>query len=141
MLLPQKRPRKGSFLCKLFVMDSLSMSPLLFSERFTPRNIFLRAMRLKECIWAKKGVSMGKQFSTLLSAALVAALCSSASAYTLSGTVTDKDGKAIQGADVKLIKKNKSRLHNMSQCITGRNRRSVSHRLVAPVVSASLTES
>ncbi len=51
---------------------------------------------------------MGKQFSTLLSAALVAALCGTASAYTLSGTVTDKDGKAIQGADVKLIKKNKS---------------------------------
>ncbi len=65
-------------------------------------------MRLKECIWAKKGVSMGKQFSTLLSAALVAALCGTASAYTLSGTVTDKDGKAIQGADIKLIKKNKS---------------------------------
>ena len=37
-------------------------------------------MRLKECIWAKKGVSMGKQFSTLLSAALVAALCGTASA-------------------------------------------------------------
>lgn len=51
---------------------------------------------------------MGKQFSTLLSAALVTALCGTASAYTLSGTVTDKDGKAIQGADVKLIKKNKS---------------------------------
>ena len=33
------------------------MRPLLFPEQFTPRNIFLRAMRLKECIWAKKGVS------------------------------------------------------------------------------------
>jgi poly(3-hydroxybutyrate) depolymerase len=51
---------------------------------------------------------MGKQFSTLLTTALVAALCGTASAYTLNGTVTDKDGKAIQGADVKLIKKNKA---------------------------------
>ena len=51
---------------------------------------------------------MGKHFSTLLSTAIFAALCGTASAYTLSGTVTDKDGKAIQGADVKLIKKNKS---------------------------------
>lgn len=51
---------------------------------------------------------MGKQFSTLLSAALVAALCSSVSAYTLSGTVTDNGGKAIQGADVKLLKRNKA---------------------------------
>ena len=51
---------------------------------------------------------MGKQFSTLLSTALVAALCGTASAYTLNGTVTGKDGKAIQGADVKLLKRNKS---------------------------------
>ena len=51
---------------------------------------------------------MGKQFSTLLSAALVAALCGSASAYTLNGTVLTKDNKAIQGADVKLLKRNKA---------------------------------
>ena len=51
---------------------------------------------------------MGKKFSALLSTALVAALCGTASAYTLNGTVTGKDGKAIQGANVKLIKRNKS---------------------------------
>ncbi len=51
---------------------------------------------------------MGKNLSALLSTALVAALCGTASAYTLNGTVTGKDGKAIQGADVKLIKRNKS---------------------------------
>ena len=51
---------------------------------------------------------MGKHLSTLFSAALVAALCGTASAYTLSGTVTDNDGKAIKGADVKLIKRNKA---------------------------------
>ena len=51
---------------------------------------------------------MGKHFSTLLSTALVAALCGTASAYTLNGTVTGKDNKAIQGADVKLLKRNKA---------------------------------
>ena len=51
---------------------------------------------------------MGKHLSTLFSTALVAALCGTASAYTLTGTVTGKDGKAIQGADVKLIKRNKA---------------------------------
>ena len=51
---------------------------------------------------------MGKKFSALLSTALVAALCGTASAYTLNGTVTGKDGKAIQGAKVKLLKRNKA---------------------------------
>ena len=50
---------------------------------------------------------MGKQISTLLSTALVAVLCGTASAYTLKGTVTDNSGKvAIQGAEVKLLNRN-----------------------------------
>ncbi|MBR5412131.1 MAG: T9SS type A sorting domain-containing protein [Fibrobacter sp.] len=51
---------------------------------------------------------MGKSFSTLLSAAFLATLCGTASAYTLNGTVLTKDGKAIQDADVKLLKRNKA---------------------------------
>ena len=51
---------------------------------------------------------MGKSFSTLLSAAFLATLCGTASAYTLKGTVLTKDGKAIQDADVKLLKRNKA---------------------------------
>ena len=44
----------------------------------------------------------------LFTAACLLAFCGYASAYTLNGTVTTKDGKAIQGADVKLVKKNKA---------------------------------
>lgn len=44
----------------------------------------------------------------LFTAACFFAFCGMASAYTLTGTVTTKDGKAIQGADVKLLKKNKA---------------------------------
>ena len=51
---------------------------------------------------------MGKSFSTLLSAACIAALCGTASAYTLNGTVLTKDGNAIKDADVKLLKRNKA---------------------------------
>lgn len=51
---------------------------------------------------------MGKSFSSLFSAAVIAAMCGTASAYTLNGTVTTNDGKAIQGADVKLLKRNKA---------------------------------
>ena len=51
---------------------------------------------------------MGKSFSTLLSAACIAALCGTASAYTLNGTVLTKDGTAIKDADVKLLKRNKA---------------------------------
>ena len=60
---------------------------------------------------------MGKQFSTLLSTALVAALCGTASAYTLNGTVTGKDGKAIQGADVKLLtfRRPERRFHDIAE--------------------------
>ena len=55
-----------------------------------------------------KGVSMGKSFSSLFSAAVIAAMCGTASAFTLSGTVTDNGGKAIKDADVKLLKRNKA---------------------------------
>ena len=52
---------------------------------------------------------MGKKFSALLSAAFLATMCGTASAYTLKGTVTaSSDGKAIQDADVKLLKRNKA---------------------------------
>ena len=52
---------------------------------------------------------MGKSFSALLSAAFLATMCGTASAYTLKGTVTaSSDGKAIQDADVKLLKRNKA---------------------------------
>ena len=44
----------------------------------------------------------------LFTAACLLAFCGYASAYTLNGSVTTKDGKAIQGADVKLVKKNKA---------------------------------
>ena len=44
----------------------------------------------------------------LFTAACLLAFCGMASAYTLNGTVTTKDGKAIQGADVKLLKSNKA---------------------------------
>jgi poly(3-hydroxybutyrate) depolymerase len=50
---------------------------------------------------------MGKSFSKLLSAAMITALCGTASA-NLTGTVTSTDGKAIEGADVTLLKRNKS---------------------------------
>ena len=51
---------------------------------------------------------MCKKISTLLSIAAIAALCGTASAYTLTGTVSDSDGKAIQGAEAKLLGKGKS---------------------------------
>lgn len=51
---------------------------------------------------------MCKKISTLLSTAAIAALCGTASAYTLTGTVSDSDGKAIQGAEAKLLGKGKS---------------------------------
>ena len=43
-----------------------------------------------------------------VSAALIAALGTTASAYTVSGTVKDDAGQAIANADVTLIKENKS---------------------------------
>lgn len=51
---------------------------------------------------------MGTRISSLLSAATLAALCGTASAYTLNGTVTGKDGQAVQGAEAKLLIKDKS---------------------------------
>lgn len=51
---------------------------------------------------------MGKQFSTLLSTALIAALCGTASAYTLKGTVSDDHGQAIKDVDVSLLKEGKT---------------------------------
>ena len=51
---------------------------------------------------------MCKNFSALFSTALVAALCGTASAYTLSGTVTDTDNNAISDAKASLIAKGKS---------------------------------
>jgi len=44
----------------------------------------------------------------LITAACLLAFCGMSSAYTLNGTVTTKDGNAIQGADVKLLKRNKA---------------------------------
>ena len=43
-----------------------------------------------------------------VSAALIAALGTTASAYTVSGTVKDNTGKAVANADVSLVKENKS---------------------------------
>ena len=51
---------------------------------------------------------MGTRISSLLSAATLAALCGTASAYTLNGTVTGKDGQAVQGAEAELLIKGKS---------------------------------
>ena len=45
---------------------------------------------------------------SLVSAALIAALGTTASAYTVSGTVKDNTGKAVANADVSLVKENKS---------------------------------
>lgn len=49
---------------------------------------------------------MSRKFSALLAAAALSAFFGTASAYTLQGTVSDKDGKAISGADVSLLNKN-----------------------------------
>lgn len=49
---------------------------------------------------------MGKPFSTLFTTAMIAAMCGTASAFTLSGTVYDDTDNPIQGADVKLMKRN-----------------------------------
>ena len=51
---------------------------------------------------------MGTRISSLLSAATLAALFGTASAYTLNGTVTGKDGQAVQGAEAELLIKGKS---------------------------------
>ena len=51
---------------------------------------------------------MGKHLSTLCSAAFIAALCGTASAYTLTGTVSDSDGKAVKDAKVSLTNLNQS---------------------------------
>ncbi len=57
---------------------------------------------------------MGKHLSTLYSAALVAALCGTASAYTLTGTVSDTDGNAVNGAKVSLTGLNQSTTTDIS---------------------------
>ena len=49
---------------------------------------------------------MGKPFSTLFTTAMIAAMCGTASAFTLSGTVYDDTDNPIQGAEVKLMKRN-----------------------------------
>lgn len=51
---------------------------------------------------------MGKKFSALFSTAIVAALCGTASAYTLKGTVTDDHGQAIKDVNVSLLKEGKT---------------------------------
>lgn len=51
---------------------------------------------------------MGKSFSSLFSAAVIAAMCGTASAYTLNGTVSDDHGQAIKDVDVSLLKEGKT---------------------------------
>jgi poly(3-hydroxybutyrate) depolymerase len=51
---------------------------------------------------------MGNHISKLCTAAFVAALCGTASAYTLSGTVSDNDGNAVKDAKVTLKNLNQS---------------------------------
>ena len=45
---------------------------------------------------------------SFLSAACIAAICSTSFAYTVSGTVSDGEGKAIKGASVSLLKEGKT---------------------------------
>ena len=45
---------------------------------------------------------------SLISAACIAALCSTSFAYTVSGTVSDSDGKALKDVDVSLLKEGKT---------------------------------
>ena len=45
---------------------------------------------------------------SFISAACIAALCTTSFAYTISGTVSDEEGKAIKGASVSLLKEGKT---------------------------------
>ena len=51
---------------------------------------------------------MGKHISKLCTTAFFAALCGTASAYTLTGTVSDNHGQAIKDVDVSLLKEGKT---------------------------------
>ena len=45
---------------------------------------------------------------SFISAACIAALCTTSFAYTISGTVSDEEGKAIKDASVSLLKEGKT---------------------------------
>lgn len=90
-------------------MDNLSTAQLFrvvkkhpFGDRFSV-GTYIRD------VWSKKK-ELQVEYKSLphTVAALVAALGMSAFAYTVSGTVTDTDGAAVVGADVKLVKENKA---------------------------------
>ena len=55
-----------------------------------------------------KELKMGKHISKLCTTAFFAALCGTASAYTLTGTVSDDHGQAIKDVDVSLLKEGKT---------------------------------
>ena len=55
-----------------------------------------------------KGVNMTIKATHLLTAASLLAFCGVASAYTITGTVSDNDGKALKGASVSLLKEGKT---------------------------------
>ena len=61
---------------------------------------------------------MEKHISMLCSAAFVAALCGTASAYTLTGTVKDGEGNAVKDAKVSLTNLNQSAITDVSGAFT-----------------------
>ena len=58
-------------------------------------------------IW-EKGVYMIIKSSHVFTTACLLAFCGAASAYTITGSVSDNDGKAIKGASVSLLKEGKT---------------------------------
>ena len=91
-------------------MDKLSITKTLRKD--FPKSIKIDCNWVKRvqrnCLDLKKECTMKAKHLSFLSAACIAALCSTSFAYTIEGTVKDDQGKALKDVSVSLLKEGKT---------------------------------